>query len=88
MKFQKSLLSVVIAGSVCAGDLAMAQTSGGGFALEEIVVTARKREENLQPHLRRLCAVIGPELIVADIYTGYRPVRFYRGHGPWRGTVY
>jgi iron complex outermembrane receptor protein len=48
MKFQKSLLSVVIAGSVCAGDLAMAQTSGGGFALEEIVVTARKREENLQ----------------------------------------
>jgi iron complex outermembrane receptor protein len=48
MKFQKSAISLMVAGSVFAGDAALSQESKTGFVLEEVVVTARKREENLQ----------------------------------------
>jgi iron complex outermembrane receptor protein len=48
MKFNKTSISAVIAASLFGGDAALAQQGNSGFVLEEVVVTARKREENLQ----------------------------------------
>jgi iron complex outermembrane receptor protein len=48
MKFNKSTISAVIAASVLGTDVVLAQQAGSGFVMEEVVVTARKREENLQ----------------------------------------
>ena len=48
MKIQKSALSLAISTLLFPMEAVMAQESSTGFALEEVVVTARKREENLQ----------------------------------------
>ena len=45
--FQKTVLPLVIASTTLIGNTAVAQGTAG-FALEEVIVTARKREENLQ----------------------------------------
>ena len=47
MKIQKSALSLAISTLLFPTEAVMAQESIAGFALEEVVVTARKREENL-----------------------------------------
>jgi iron complex outermembrane receptor protein len=48
MKFQKTAISLVIVNTLFSADAALAQKNSAGFALEEVIVTARKREENLQ----------------------------------------
>ena len=48
MKFQKTAISLVVASTLFSTHTVLAQQSSSGFALEEVIVTARKREENLQ----------------------------------------
>lgn len=44
---QRTLLSLAVAG-LLSSSLAFSQTEDSGFSIEEVVVTARKREESLQ----------------------------------------
>ena len=62
MKFNKSAISAMIAASLCGTDAALAQQGSSGFVLEEIVVTARKREENLQRTPLSIAAFTADEL--------------------------
>ncbi len=62
MKFYKTTLSAVIAASLFGSDAALAQQGSSGFVLEEVVVTARKREENLQRTPLSIAAFTANEL--------------------------
>ena len=48
MSFKTFATSLMVTGSVISTDAVLSQQSSSGFVLEEVVVTARKREENLQ----------------------------------------
>ena len=48
MRFNRTAISLVVASAVFSTDQVLAQAGSPGFALEEVVVTARKREESLQ----------------------------------------
>lgn len=48
MKYRKPLAGLISGLMVCAPGTAIAEAGSSGHALEEVVVTARKREENLQ----------------------------------------
>lgn len=67
MKFNKTVISMVVATAVFSTDLVLAQASGSGFVLEEVIVTARKREESLQDTPISVTAISGTELVLSQI---------------------
>ncbi len=48
MSFKNFVTSLMVTGSLFSVDAVLSQQSSSGFVLEEVLVTARKREENLQ----------------------------------------
>ena len=48
MSFKNFVTSLMVTGSLFSADAVLSQQSSSGFVLEEVLVTARKREENLQ----------------------------------------
>ena len=64
--FQKTVLPLVIASTTLIGNTAVAQGTAG-FALEEVIVTARKREENLQDTPLSIAAFTANELTQRQI---------------------
>ncbi|MCB1695056.1 MAG: TonB-dependent receptor [Pseudomonadales bacterium] len=62
MKSPKTAISLMVASAVLATGSVHAQVSQSGFMLEEVMVTARKREENLQSTPIAVSAFTGNEL--------------------------
>ena len=67
MTFNRTAISLVVASAVFSSDLVLAQEGGAGFALEEVIVTARKREENLQSTPISISAFTANELAQRQI---------------------
>ncbi len=67
MKFIRTAISLVVASAVFSTDLVLAQDGSSGFALEEVIVTARKREENLQSTPISISAFTANELAQRQI---------------------
>ena len=67
MKFNRTAIFLIVACAVFSTDLLQAQVRDSGFALEEVVVTARKREENLQSTPISISAFTSNELAQRQI---------------------
>jgi iron complex outermembrane receptor protein len=65
--FQKSAITLLVATTLFGTETALAQQGESGFAMEEIVVTARKREENLQNTPLSISAFTANELAQRQI---------------------
>ena len=64
--FTKSLLTLILC-TLCSTEIALAQNSQEGFEIEEIVVTARKREESLQDSPVSVTAMTARDLEFSQI---------------------
>ena len=67
MSFKKFAASLMVTGSLFSADAVPSQQSSSGFVLEEVSVTARKREENLQNTPLSISAFTANDLIQRQI---------------------
>ncbi len=67
MSFKKFATSLMVTGFLFSADAVLSQQSSSGFVLEEVLVTARKREENLQNTPLSISAFTANDLIQRQI---------------------